>query len=269
VRIASLVAVGTLMSPEIACGGFHSVAGWISFNLVGLGLIVAAQRCPFFAAPAARAKAVPRSHATAAYLMPLLTLLGTAMVTGAFTVGFDRYYPIRMAAAAAVLVCYRREHSPELRLAWSWSGFGIGVAVFLLWMALEPRASDAHAGFDPGAELSPAWAGAWLLARVLGSVVVVPLAEELAFRGYLIRRLIAADFRSIPPGRMTWVSLAASSAAFGALHGRWLAGTLAGACYALALYRRGKLGDAVLAHATTNALIAAAVLATRNWSLWG
>jgi membrane protease YdiL (CAAX protease family) len=56
--------------------------------------------------------------------------------------------------------------------------------------------------------------------------------------------------------------------AFGALHGRWLAGTLAGLCYALALYRRGRLGDAVLAHATTNALIAADVLATGTWSLW-
>jgi exosortase E/protease (VPEID-CTERM system) len=268
VRIAALVAVGTLMSPEIACGGFHSVAGWISFNLVGLGLIVVAQRCPFFAAPGARAEVGPRSHATAAYLMPLLTLLGTAMVTGAFSVGFDRYYPLRVAAAAAVLVCYRSEYSLELRPTWSWSGVGIGVMVFVIWMALEPRASDARVGYDPGAELSPTWAGTWLLARVLGSVVVVPLAEELAFRGYLIRRLIAADFRSVPPGGMTWVSLAASSAAFGALHGRWLAGTLAGVCYALALHRRGKLGDAVLAHATTNALIAAVVLATRNWSLW-
>jgi hypothetical protein len=32
--------------------------------------------------------------------------------------------------------------------------------------------------------------------------------------------------------------------------------------------RRGDLGDAVLAHATTNALLAAYVLATGNWALW-
>jgi membrane protease YdiL (CAAX protease family) len=55
---------------------------------------------------------------------------------------------------------------------------------------------------------------------------------------------------------------------FGALHARWLAGALAGMLYAVAVYRRGELADAVLAHATTNALIAAYVLATGTWSLW-
>ena len=108
----------------------------------------------------------------------------------------------------------------------------------------------------------------WLIARVLGSVVVIPLAEELAFRGYLLRRLVAADFRTVSPDRLTGVAFVISSMAFGALHGRWLAGTLAGVCYALAFCRRGRIGDAVLAHATTNALIAGDVLATGAWSLW-
>jgi hypothetical protein len=38
--------------------------------------------------------------------------------------------------------------------------------------------------------------------------------------------------------------------------------------YALALYRRGSLTDAVVAHATTNALLAAYVLTTGSWALW-
>ena len=41
-----------------------------------------------------------------------------------------------------------------------------------------------------------------------------------------------------------------------------------GILYALAMYRRGKLGDAVLAHAVTNALIAVSVLATGDWTMW-
>jgi membrane protease YdiL (CAAX protease family) len=47
-----------------------------------------------------------------------------------------------------------------------------------------------------------------------------------------------------------------------------MAGTLAGMLYALALYRRGSLADAVLAHATTSALIVVYVLTTGSWSLW-
>jgi hypothetical protein len=38
--------------------------------------------------------------------------------------------------------------------------------------------------------------------------------------------------------------------------------------YALVLYRRGELGDAIAAHAITNALIAAYVLAIGAWTLW-
>jgi membrane protease YdiL (CAAX protease family) len=51
-----------------------------------------------------------------------------------------------------------------------------------------------------------------------------------------------------------------SSVLFGVLHGRWLAGTLAGIGYALAFRQRGQLVDAVVAHMTTNALIATYVL---------
>ena len=41
-----------------------------------------------------------------------------------------------------------------------------------------------------------------------------------------------------------------------------------GMAYAVAKYRRGKTADAFLAHATTNAGIAAYVLVTGTWSLW-
>ena len=111
-------------------------------------------------------------------------------------------------------------------------------------------------------------AAAWLTARVFGSVVAVPLAEELAFRGYLMRRLIAADFTNVSLKTFTLLSFLISSALFGAMHERWLAGTLAGMLYSLAAYRRGRLGDPIIAHAVTNALIALTVLTTGAWSLW-
>src|SRR5262249_19753250 len=106
--------------------------------------------------------------------------------------------------------------------------------------------------------------------RLLGHVLAVPLAEELAFRGYLTRRLIAADFEEVPLGRFSWVAFLGSSILFGALHPRWfLVGTLAGMLFALALYRRGHLWDAILAHATANAVIATYALSTGDWSSWG
>jgi CAAX prenyl protease-like protein len=141
----------------------------------------------------------------------------------------------------------------------------------VIWLALEPLSAstrtDASLGTDL-ARLPSRWAAIWLAFRVIGSVVTVPLAEELAFRGYLTRRLIASDFESVPLGRYTWTSCLVSSILFGAVHGRWFAGTIAGLVFAHALSRRGELTDAVLAHATTNALLAAYVLTTETWSLW-
>ena len=141
--------------------------------------------------------------------------------------------------------------------------------VFLLWLTLEPNVDSSKTELARGlAELSAWSATVWLTFRVLGSVIVVPLVEELAFRGYLLRKLIAQDFENVRLGQFTWLSFIMSSVLFGLLHGRWLAGTLAGMAYALAVYRRGQLGDAVLAHITTNALIAICVLVQGRWALW-
>lgn len=141
--------------------------------------------------------------------------------------------------------------------------------MFFLWLALAHRAALA-ASASPTAlrSLPPFAAAGWLLFRVAGSVITAPLAEELAFRGYLTRRLVASDFASVALGRFTWVSFLFSSALFGVMHNSWLAGTLAGMIFAVALYRRSSLADAVVAHSTANGLLAAYALASGDWSLW-
>jgi CAAX prenyl protease-like protein len=95
----------------------------------------------------------------------------------------------------------------------------------------------------------------WVLCRAIGFVVITPLAEELAFRGYLMRRLISSDYESVPPGRFTWLSFLGSSVLFGLMHGEWLAGILAGMAYGLVVVRTGRVRDAVVAHAVTNGLL--------------
>ena len=100
-------------------------------------------------------------------------------------------------------------------------------------------------------------------------MITVPVAEELAFRGFLIRRFLSSDIDALPPQSFTWLSLGLTSIAFGILHGNlWFAGILAGLLYAWALLRRGQLGEAIIAHATTNALLAAYVLLFHKWHLW-
>ena len=65
-----------------------------------------------------------------------------------------------------------------------------------------------------------------------------------------------------------WLSFLGSSALFGATDGgNWLANTLAGMFYALALYQRRELSN-VVAHAAANARLAIYVFARGYWSFW-
>jgi exosortase E/protease (VPEID-CTERM system) len=266
-RIATLIAIGTCGSPEVALGGFHSQVGWLAFIGVALGLVALTQRSGVFTC-----SPLPLEdwNPAISYVLPLVVILTTAMITGAFCSGLDWLYPMRVLTAGIALWFVRRSYS-ALQWEWSWRAVAAGVIVFGLWLALEQTRASSAASSELAEEfavLPPIWAALWLLFRVVGSVVTVPLAEELALRGYLNRRLIARDFQSVPLGSLTWFSFIVSSLFFGALHDRWLAGTAAGMVYALIVYRRGRFMDAVLAHATTNALIATHVLATGNWSLW-
>jgi exosortase E/protease (VPEID-CTERM system) len=266
VRIAALVAIGTSYSPALAEGGFHSQAGWMSFVGLALGFIAITHRMRFFSSVGLDGAAEEINPIAAALLVPFLVLMGSMMITAAFSQGFDLLYPVRVVATAAALLCFRRVYA-RWDWSWSWLSVAIGGAVFLMWIALGRFATGDNTALRAGiAELRQGEAAIWIGFRVIGSVLVVPLVEEMVFCGYLLRRLAAADFDGV--SHFSWVPFLLSSVAFGLLHGRWVAGVLPGMAYALALYRRGKLGDAVVAHMTTNGLIALLVLTAGAWWLW-
>jgi len=270
-RIAALILIGNAGASRIALGGFHSQAGWIAFNAVALGFSVAARHVPWIAVRDPRAALDAPSHnPTAAYLVPFLAILCAGMLASVVSADFEWLYPLRFFAAVAALWVFRRTYAG---LDWraGWCGAAVGVVVFGIWIALD-RFTQAHVGTALPAALAnvpPATRLIWIAFRILAAVVTVPIAEELAFRGFVLRRLMDPDFESVAFSRFTWFALAVSSLAFGVLHGsRWLAGTLAGLLYATAMVRRGRIGEALLAHAVTNAMLAAYVLVSGRWNLW-
>jgi exosortase E/protease (VPEID-CTERM system) len=275
-RIAALVTVGSSLSPEIAGGGFHSQAGWLAFNAVTLGLVYIAWNSSTFSKLAAdRATTERVEYPAAPYLVPFLVFVATVMLVGAFSTGeFDYLYGVRVFTTGAALAWFWNRYRAVglVEWSWSWPAVGLGAVVFVLWMLLEPwsgvSSADQQAQASVLSAMPPFAAAVWIGLRILGSIAVVPVVEELAFRGYLTRRLIDKDFQRVELGRFSWFSWLGSSLVFGLMHGRWLAGSFAGLLFALALYRRGRLSDAVLAHATANALVTAYVLVTGNWATW-
>jgi exosortase E/protease (VPEID-CTERM system) len=269
VRIAALVLIGQ-WSGVLAITGFHNVAGWIFFNLTAFGIVTASHHTGWLIrddAPLVKEHADAPNPAVP-YLAPLLLTIAAAMLTAPLANGFDAAYPLRVAVTAFALWWYRDRIATTL-LSFSWPAAAIGVACFALWIWLSR--SDHAANLTIGTHLRglpPVLLGGWILFRLAGAIITVPLAEELAFRGYLQRKLIAPDFSAVPFDRFTWPSFVISSAAFGLLHQSWLAGIGAGMLFAAAVYRRGRLADAITAHAVANALLAAYVIITGSWSLW-
>ena len=270
-RIVTLILIGTHISEEVAVKGFHSQAGWIGFTFVTLVVVYVALRTPQLAkvdrsAVAGNVKSA--EFRETAYLMPMLVLIAVAMIVAACSSGFEALYPIKVLLGLLTLGFFLPTYR-KLQWSWSWIAAANGAIVFVIWLLMEPSTNISGSTLSESlAELPPFWRTVWIVFRVFGAVAVVPLAEELAFRGYLLRRITSANFDTVDYRHTTWLAVAVSSILFGVLHGRWLAATVAGVFYAVATRRRGRLCDAVLAHTITNWLIAIYVLLTHSWQLW-
>ena len=199
-RITALILIGAAGAPRVAMGGFHSQAGWIAFNAVAVAFALTAQRLPWVTVPGSTAARPARSteNPTAPYLAPFLAILAAAMISRAASSGFEWLYPLRFFAAAGVLWFYRRKYA-ALDWKFGWNAAATGALVFAMWMGLDwARGGGVGAGIASGLSgLSAPARAAWLTVRTLAAVVTVPIAEELAFRGFLLRRLVSADFGSV------------------------------------------------------------------------
>jgi len=255
VRIAVLIWVGASGHEQVALGGLHSKLGWILSVGLALGSVGLAERSqwlrrrPTLEPESAADAGVPQE--VGAYLGPLLAALATSLLTGIWAVGpVDRWYGARIAAALAALAAVRQS-LPDLRPSRSWLPFLAGAGVAVAWIG-------GAAGAEPALEAAVAALGAWerplwLTVRLVGSIAVIPVIEELAFRGFLLPWLVSPDFEAVPPRAWTWPAVLLSSLAFGALHSQLVLGTLAGLAFAAVRLWRGRLGDAIVAHAVANA----------------
>jgi exosortase E/protease (VPEID-CTERM system) len=269
VRISVLMAIGNAGFPGVAVYGFHSQAGWIAFNAAAGGIAYTTRRSRWLSrSPSVERRSEPQDNPTATYLLPFLAILAAGMLATAVSSGFETLYVLRLIAATIALKAYW----PQLTgLDWrfTWRGIATGIAVFAIWIGcasfvLHPAAMPQGLRALPGAGRV-----VWIATRVAASVITVPLAEELAFRGYLMRRVIARDFERVRFGSVGLWPLIVTSALFGFSHGAlWLPGVIAGVAFGTILIRTGRIGEAVAAHATTNGLVSAYVLAANQWQLW-
>jgi CAAX prenyl protease-like protein len=179
--------------------------------------------------------------------------------------------------AVALALCWRR--LPRFRVERPAGSLLVGAAVFVVWVAPDL--------------LLPGWRSHWvfqnpvlgrlsismpaeslrdpldLILRVLRATTVVAMAEEIFWRGWLMRWLIHEDFEPVPIGAWQLRAFLVTAVLFAVEHGPyWEVGLAAGLIYNWWAVRSKSVGDLMLAHGVTNAALSLFVILTRRWEYW-
>lgn len=135
------------------------------------------------------------------------------------------------------------------------------------WLPIWLR-PEARVAYNPLEHLSGVREWAFITVRLLGIAVVVPIAEELFWRGFLLRWLIDPEWERVPLGEFTLSSCLTVTLMFTLAHPEWLAAAVYCLLINVLLYWKKDLWLCVVAHAVSNFALAMYVLATGAWWLW-
>jgi CAAX prenyl protease-like protein len=195
---------------------------------------------------------------------------------------YEKICALKGLVVAIVLWVFRREYPPfatkGLLLATIAGGVGCVVWIALdqvqaaipgMQAFLEILMHGGRTGYNPGAsQAPPAWRIAFVGVRIIELAVIVPVMEEVFWRGFLARYLLADDFRHAPQGAFTPMSFTIVTLAFATVHPEFLAAIAWGAMINLLYRRTANLWACVVMHGVTNGMLAGYILATGTWRLW-
>ena len=173
----------------------------------------------------------------------------------------------------AWLILEMRPFVSEMRWAISPEAVVVGIAIFVLWVGIDPfypHPDPSGPDWNPKAFFGQNTTTAWMFMaiRIAGMTFVVPPLEEAFWRSFLYRWFVRTDFQNMPFTRFHPTSFIVTSALFGSEHYQWLAGVLCGFAYQGLELRKGRIGDAITAHAITNCLLGMYVCWKGEWQFF-
>jgi CAAX prenyl protease-like protein len=218
------------------------------------------------------------SHPILARVMPLGSVLVLTSLGGALGGHSPYWLYLSKVILGTWLLWETRKALPELQWAFSWDAVAVGILVFVLWVGLDgyypkiPLLAGSHSAWNPFVAFADNTALAWgfVVVRILGSSLLVPMLEEVFYRSFLYRYLDLdrSDFLSIPLGAFRLAPFVITAVIFGFAHAEWLPGILCGVLYQGLVCRKNRLGDAITAHAITNFLLGLWVVGKGAWQFW-
>ena len=187
------------------------------------------------------------------------------------------FYPLRILIVTILLLALSRPYI-HLRPSNPVLATLLGIAAFVAWIG-----PDVLFGYRSSILFNNAIVGSarntadpalrhsifFVISRVLGCVLVVPVFEELFWRGWLMRWLVKPEFLAVPFGTYQRAAFWTVAVLFAAEHGAyWEVGLAAGIAYNWWAVRSRSLADCILAHAVTNGILSAYILVSGRWEYW-
>jgi CAAX prenyl protease-like protein len=185
----------------------------------------------------------------------------------------------RVGVLVVVIALFSRDVLKQLRITHFFGSVLLGLAVCAMWVAPDL--------------LIPGWRSHWIFQnsitgtlktsiapvdlanplvmalRFARAALLVPILEELFWRGWLPRWIVNNDWEKVPLGTYNVAAFLLTALLFASEHGPyWEVGLLCGLIYNWWMFRTKSLGDVILVHAVTNAALSTFVLVTKRWEYW-
>jgi len=212
------------------------------------------------------------------WIAPFLLFIAFLGVRRLLPFGPEIEYPLRVIVVGLALLTLSRPVL-SLRPRRALLSIGFGLLIFAVWIAPDLIApgyrhhwlfSNSITG-KPESTMAEALRHhtVFLAFRIVGTAIVVPIVEELFWRGFLLRWLTRSNFTSIALGDWSRSAFWITAVLFASEHGPyWEVGLLTGLGLNLWLRWTRSLADCILAHAVANAALAAYVLGAGRWEYW-
>ena len=218
-----------------------------------------------------------RRRATAGYIAPFLAFVGIMALERVVPLPPEWLYLARFIIVAGLIAVFSRPYL-SFRPSYPLASVALGVVVFVIWVAPDVLFGYRHFWLFEnsltGSAVTSLPAGlksnvGFMVLRTVSSAMLVPILEELFWRGWMMRWLINTDFLSVPLGKYVPSAFWIVAVLFASEHGPyWEVGLLAGIAYNWWIIRTRNLTDCIIAHGVTNAVLAGYVLVTGQWQYW-
>lgn len=229
---------------------------------------------------------------TAAFVAPMFVHMLVPSITKLFfdaedpsteSLSFAVSVAAQIVVAFALIAFFYRTWLDHFRFKVSMLAVVVGVIGYVLWVLIcswHPERQffslfgmqdywPTRTAFDPFSEISnDVYRYVFLAMRFTTLALVVPIAEELFLRGFLVRWIQDVDLKSVRFDRLEWPAIIAPTVCSVLTHPETLAAVVWFSMVTWLMIRTKSFWNCVVAHMVTNLLLGIHVVSTGAWELW-